>query len=45
LLEQLKELQKVYKDLGEAGASGYAQISAQIANVTAEQTKLGKSAY
>lgn len=44
LLEQLKELQKAYKELGEAGASGYAQISSQIANVEAEQTKLGESA-
>lgn len=44
LLEQLKELQKAYKELGEAGAFGYAQISSQIANVEAEQTKLGESA-
>ena len=44
LLEQLKELQKAYKDLGEAGSTGYSQISSQIANVEAEQTKLGQSA-
>lgn len=45
LLQQLKELQKAYKELGDAGAAGYATVSAQIANVTAEQEKLGQSAY
>ena len=45
LLQQLKELQKAYKELGDAGAAGYATVSAQIANVTAEQQKLGQSAY
>ena len=44
LLEQLKELQKAYKELGEAGASGYETISSKIAQVESEQTKLGDAA-
>lgn len=44
LLEQLKELQKEYEKLGEAGAEGYQQVSAKIAEVNAEQTKLGGEA-
>ena len=44
LLEQLKELQKEYEKLGEAGAEGYQQVSAKIAEVNAEQSKLGGEA-
>ena len=44
LLEQLKELKKAYKELGEAGAYGYSQIETKIQQVESEQTKLGETA-
>ena len=44
LLNQLKELQKEYAKLGEAGKDGYEQISAQIIDVTAKQSQLAESA-
>lgn len=44
LIEQLKKLQEEYKKLGEAGAEGYQNVSAKIAEVEAEQTKLGGEA-
>lgn len=44
LLQQLRELQDAYKELGDAGKDGLSAISAEIENVTDKQNKLGVKA-
>jgi hypothetical protein len=44
LLQQLRELQQAYKELGDAGKNGLTAINSEIENVTNKQSQLGEKA-
>lgn len=44
LIEQLREMAELYKEMGDAGTEGYQKVSDKISEVTEKQTELGNAA-